>query len=266
MTCSRSLPVLATLFLLSYTGILRTVLTVLFSYSTITHLPSGHQQVVWSIDESVPLFGIKFTILFVTCLLLFLLLLPFNFTLLFSRYLSRFRIINKFKPLLDAFHGSYKDKHYNWVAVNIILRSWFLALYGFASKLRLLLATTTLIIFANFHGYIRPNKNKVVNIQELLLLLNLTILYAVSYYCSGSVFSLVTNIMISLALVQFLTIVLYHFLAYTCNYDVVSALHSLWEDVMRLFANEHSNEDDHLSDDVPLLGIDEDNDNYEDEN
>ena len=38
LTYTRSLPVLATLFLLSYTGVLRTVLTVLFSYSTIAHL------------------------------------------------------------------------------------------------------------------------------------------------------------------------------------------------------------------------------------
>ena len=43
LTFTRSLPVLGTLFLLSYTGVLRTVLTVLFSYSTITHLPSGHR-------------------------------------------------------------------------------------------------------------------------------------------------------------------------------------------------------------------------------
>ena len=108
-TYSRSLPVLATLFLLSYTGVLRVVLTVLFSYSTITHLPSGHQEVVWSIDASVPLFSLKFTILFITCLVLFLLLIPFNIILLFTRYLSQFRIINQFKPLLDAFQGSYKD-------------------------------------------------------------------------------------------------------------------------------------------------------------
>ena len=47
LTYSTSLSVLATLFLLSYTGVLRVVLTVLFSYSTITHLPSlsGHQQI-----------------------------------------------------------------------------------------------------------------------------------------------------------------------------------------------------------------------------
>ena len=106
-TYTRSLPVLATLFLLSYTGIIRIVLTVLFSYSTITQLPSGQQQLVWSIDASVPLFGLKFTILFITCLILFLLLIIFNFILLFTRCLSRFNIINRFKPLLDAFKGSY---------------------------------------------------------------------------------------------------------------------------------------------------------------
>ena len=72
LTYTRSLPVLATLFLLSYTGIFRAVSTVLFSSSTITELPSGHQQLVWSFDGSVPLFGVKFTILFITCLVLFL--------------------------------------------------------------------------------------------------------------------------------------------------------------------------------------------------
>ena len=152
LTFSRSLPVLATLFLLSYTGVLRTVSTVLFSYFTITHLPSGHHQMVWSIDASVPLFGIKFTILFIACLVLFLLLIPFNIVLLFTRYLSKFRMINRFKPLLDAFQGSYKDKYYYWVALNIILRSIFFALYGLKSKLRLLIATLILVVFYTFHG------------------------------------------------------------------------------------------------------------------
>ena len=98
-----------------YNGVLRTALsTALFSYSTITHLPSGHQQIVWSIDASVPLFGFNFSILFVSCILLLLLLIFFNFTLLFSRHLSRLMVINQFTPILDAFHGPYKDKYYNW--------------------------------------------------------------------------------------------------------------------------------------------------------
>ena len=212
-TYRRSLPVLATLFLLSYTSVLRTVLTVLFSYSTITRAPSGHRELVWSVDASVPLFGLKFTILFITCLVLFLILLFFNIILLFTRCLAQFKLINYFKPILDAFQGSYKDRYYYWVAIHIILRSLFFALYAFQMKLRLVIATVILVPFTSIFGYICPNKIKLINFQELLLLINLTILHAVSYY-SGN--GLVTNVMVTLAFIQLCIIVIYHFLTYTC--------------------------------------------------
>ena len=147
LTYSKSLPVLATLFLLSYTGVLRVVLTVLFSYSTITEYPSGDKEIVWSIDASVPLFGLKFTILFITCLVLFLILIPFNITLLFRRCLAQFWIANYFTPLLDAFQSSFKHKYYFWSATHIILRSIFLSLHAFPIKLRLFLATVLLVLF-----------------------------------------------------------------------------------------------------------------------
>ena len=210
LTFSRSLPVLATLFLLAYTGILRVTLTVLFSYSTITYLSSGDKQLVWSIDASVSLFGLKFIILFVICLLLLLLLVIFNITLLFTRYLAYFKIIYRFKPLLDAFQGSYKDKYYNWVAINIILRCLFFILYIIQVKLRMILASMTLMLFTSYFGYIHPNKHKMLNTQEVLLLINLTIMHIVSHQGSDSMFLIVTNIMISLAFVQFCAIAIYH--------------------------------------------------------
>ena len=51
-------------------------------------------------------------------------------------------------------------------------------------------------------------------------------MYAVSYQSNESVFSIVTNVMISLAFTQFCIIVLYHFLTYTCHYDIVNKLQS----------------------------------------
>ena len=221
LTYNRSLPVIATLFLLSYTGVLRTVSTVLFSYSTITHVPSCHQQLVWSIDASVSLFGLKFTILFITCLVLFLILLFFNITLLFTRCLSRFKIINHFKPILDAFQGSYKDRYYYWVAVHIILRSLFFTLYAFQINVRLLLATMILLPLTGFFAYISPNKVKLINFQELLLLINLTIMHAAYAYYHSKLFYVVINSMISLAFIQLCTILVYHFLTYTfqCNIE-----------------------------------------------
>ena len=64
--------------------------------------------------------------------------------------------------------------------------------------------------------------------------------------------------MFSLVLFQFLIIVLYHFLTYTCNYDVVAALHQLRENAMKPFGNKLSY--DNLNNFV-LLDTDEDNDN-----
>ena len=234
LTYTRSLPVLATLFLLSYNGVLRTVLTVLFSYSTITHLPSGHKQRVWSIDASVPLFGAKFTMLFIVCLMLFLLLILFNIILMFTRHLLQFRMINHFKPLLDAFQGSSKDKYYYWIAICITLRSICYALYGFQTKLRIKMATMILIFLTGYHGYIRPNKNRIVNIQELLLLINLTIMHAISLQCSEDVFSLVTNIAIGLAFFQFCIIVLYHFFTHTLHCNAIM-LHAAKQKVMMYY-------------------------------
>ena len=141
--------------------------------------------------------------------MLFLLLIPFNI-ILCTRYLLRFKMINRFKPIMDAFQGSYKDKHHYWVAVHITIRSFLFAMYAFQTSLKLILSTMLLMIFSVYSGYVHPHKNKFVNIQELLLLLNLTIMYAVSYQGSGKTFSIVTNIMISLTFIQLFIIVLYH--------------------------------------------------------
>ena len=174
--------------------------------------------------------------------MLFLLLIPFNIILLFTRYSLQFRLINRFKPLLDAFQCSCKDKYYYWVALCITLRrSIYFALYGFQPKVRILIATMILIFLIAYHGYIRPNKNKMVNIQELSLLVNLTIMYAVSYYDSENVFSIVTNVIISMAFIQFCTIVLvlYYFLTYTCHCNVVSMLQMGRQKIMKLLSKKN---------------------------
>ena len=173
LTARRALPVLATLFLLSYTKILRIVSSVLFFYSTITHLPSKHTTLVWSVDANVLLFGVKFTILFIVCLILFLILVLFNVILLFTRTLSRFRFVNKFKPVLDAYQGPYKDKFYYWTGLQLTIRA---VLFGISSLDRKTNIAISIIIFGmilGLHGMVRPFKIKYKNYQELILFLNL---------------------------------------------------------------------------------------------
>ncbi|XP_065918699.1 uncharacterized protein [Dysidea avara] len=167
LTARRALPVLATLFLLSYTKILRTVCSVMFFYSTITHLPSGHSTLVWSVDANVPLFEVKFTILFTVCLLLFLILLPFNIVLLFTRTLSHLKFINHFKPLLDAFQGPYKDKFYYWTGLQLLLRAVFFGVSALDRSTNLMGSIILAGVMISIHGppqVIQPQSYQLRNI------------------------------------------------------------------------------------------------------
>ena len=63
-----------------------------------------------------------------------------------------------------------------------------------------------------------------VNIQELLFLINLTVIYAASYHSSDTISSTITNVMITIALVHFTVILLYHFLTFTSHCNVENML------------------------------------------
>ena len=217
LTARRALPVLATLFLLSYTKILRIVCSVLFFYSTITHLPSKHAKLVWSVDANVPLFGIRFTVLFIMCFILFLVLVPFNVILLFTRTLSMFRFINKFKPLLDAYQGPYKDKFYYWTGLQLLVRTVFFGISSLDRNINIAISILLLSVIIGLHGVMRPFKIKHKNYQEMLLFFNLHGLYVSLLYSQGIANSTAVNVAITVSAVHFSFIIVYHMITYMCG-------------------------------------------------
>ena len=225
LTARRALPVLATLFLLSYTKTLHTVSSVLFFYSTITHLPSKYTTLVWSLDANVHLFGVQFTILFIVCVIIFLILIMFNIILLFTRTLSRFRLINRFKPLLDAYQGPYKDKCYYWTGLQLLIRALFFGLSSLDRNINLIVGILLLSIYGVITGAAQPFSNKIKNYQELILLCNLHALYAISLYTQDVTNMTVVNIMIFLSAVQFSFIFAYHIITYGCGGVIRNKIH-----------------------------------------
>ena len=213
LTARRALPVLATLFLLSYTKILRTVSSVLFSYSTITHLPSKHTTVVWSVDANVPLFGIKFTTLFIVCLILFHILIPFNIILLFTRTSSRFQFINKFKPLLDAYQGPYKLKFYYWTGLQLLIKALFFGTSALDNNTNLTIGSIILSVMISLHGAVHPFKSIIKNYSEFLYIINLQVLYILTLSDYQGVTSV--NVMVTVAALQFIFIIIYHIITYS---------------------------------------------------
>ena len=207
LTAHRALPVLATLFLLSYTKVLRTVSSVLFSYSTITSLPNKTTKLVWSVDTETKFFGLKFSFLFVTCFILFLILLLFNIVLLLHRMPSQIKFLNHFKPILDAYQGPYKDRFYYWTGIQLLLRAVF---YGISALDRNTNMMIGIIILGAIECSYRPNfpyKNKAKNLQELFLLFNIQILFVTSMYTESN--SNAVNTLVFLALIQFTIFTIY---------------------------------------------------------
>ena len=172
---------------------------------------------MWSVDANVPLFGVRFTILFIVCLIFFLILVPFNVILLFTRTLSRFRFINRFKPLLDAYQGPYKIKFYYWTGLQLLIR---VVLFGMSSLDRKINIAVSIIIFGTIIailGMVQPFKTKYKNYQEVILLLNLQGLYVSSLYGQGTTSAIAVQIIITMAAIHFIFIITYHMVTYVCG-------------------------------------------------
>ena len=214
LTRRRALSVLATLFLLSYTKILLTVSSVIFSYSTITNLPSKQKKLVWSVDGNVPLLGAPFILLFTACLIIFLILIPFNIVLLFTRRLSRFRFINRFKPLLDTYQGPYKDRFYYWTGLQLLVRIIFFGISILERNLNLAVGNILLSAVGFFQGYCNPYKVKQKNVNGLLLLFNLLGFHILLTYVKDDNKQTLVNVMITFSAVHFMFIIAYHIVTY----------------------------------------------------
>ena len=215
LTARKVLAVLATLFLLSYTKILRTVSNVLFFYSTITDLPSNKTTLVWSVDANIPLFGIKFTMLFIACLILLIIIIPFNVVLTFTRTLSRHRLINYFKPFLDAYQGPYKNQYYYWPGLQLIIRAVFFGLSSLDKNTNLPIGIILLAAMQGIHGYIHPFKSSFKNIQELAFIFNLIVMFVLIQFENSN--SITVNTLVAIASVHFAAILLNNLRLYQCQ-------------------------------------------------
>ena len=124
---NNSVPVLATLLLLSYGKLLRNI-TDVFTFADITD-SDGTTRKVWSLDGNIR-YGVTPGHIFLIVVALFfliLVLLPFTLMLLlepFLRFKSHFRLlhwINTLKPLFDTYYGPFKNKKQHQVWTGILL-------------------------------------------------------------------------------------------------------------------------------------------------
>ena len=224
---SNAVPVLATLFLLSYAKLLRTVITVL-SFTHLTN-PDGSVSAVWLYDGNVPFLEGKHAVLFVMALIFTLsFILPYTLLLLFSPCLQAksahhgLHWVNKLKPFIDAYHGPYKDRFRNWTGIMLVVRAAQLIIFAFnvqgdpsVNLLVIVICTCLHLVFCWNLGTVY--KNRLLNILDSYFLLLLGILAGASLYARTD--DVVTNkqeaitkSVIGLAFAVFTLIVVVHIL------------------------------------------------------
>ena len=243
LTLRKRVPVLATILLISYTKILQTVSDVLFLYSTIIDYPSNVSSVMWSIDANIPLFGLHHSILFTFSLLIFLLLTLYTCLLLFGMILRNFRVMVYINRLLNAYNKAYKKNCCYWIGYELIIRCVLLA-----TLLAVNNSTISLIIGNSFlsmvqFNYQHPYHNRVNNFSQMMLNLNLLILYSTSLMLreEQSIHVVVVNTMVGCAVVQLiLMIIINRFSFKRCNVNVISYVHQ------KLFSKKQSDDIDML--------------------
>ena len=181
---SRVVPVLATLLLLSFTKLTRTVIQALY----LTQISCNDQkETVWYFDGNVIYFsGCHLPLVIVSLLVLVVFIIPYTLFLLTSplieKYFTRykcFRWIIRLKPILDAYGGPYKDRYRFWTGFLLLVRlilALVASLSGSAS-VTLNALMSTLVILLTLH-YISGDvySKKYLSILEVTFLLNLILL------------------------------------------------------------------------------------------
>ena len=185
-----SVPVLATLFLLSYAKLLR-VMIAAFSFTTldtyqIESTANSSREYVWLYDGNVQYLQGKHIPLFLAAVvILAALAAPYTLMVIFVQCLQRYRYrllfwVRRLKPLFDAYTGPYKDRHRYWTGLLLLVRVGLFLFFAVIQNvvgqpsLSLLAIIFTAVSLLVFHGMVGGVYKLVyLNLLESFFLVNL---------------------------------------------------------------------------------------------
>ena len=228
---NNAVPVLATLFFLSYAKLLRTIIAA--TAFTFIEFEDDSYITVWLRDGNVKYFDPKHNIIFlfiVALLLIFLYIFPLTLLVLLAPCLQArsnhkaFRWVNRLKPFLDAYQGPYSDKFRFWTGLLLVIRLLLVIIdasnyetdpsMSFFCTMGVTIPLAVVLIKAAVY------RHTLANCIELFSLLNLVILFAVSWLTTTTGYlkwhkirEYATYISVAVMMFMFMGIILYQLLA-----------------------------------------------------
>ena len=257
---NRAVPLLATLFLLSYMKLLRTVVTI-FLFTHLSEIPTGSTFIVWSVDGEIDYFGIEHTFLLVAAIAVVIFLwLPYTLSLLFLQQLQKvsnscwfLKWVNKLNPFYDAHFAPFKSKHRYWFGLMLLTRGILLALFAstvtFHQSIYLLIILIFGITLLLYVAIMHPFKSTIVLIIQSSTLANLVLLSGFLLYAQTQnkneqiLRTIAAGISIGVVFIQFCGISLFN-VVNLCRYKII------WSRMSNVSGNDREmnevNDDDFL--------------------
>ena len=227
--CGRNaVPVLATLILMSYTKLSRTVTNALM----INTLQCGeYKWSVWNVDGNIDYLGGKHAVLFAVSLLFLITGLVYTGLVFSSQWLQRYSgecckstrdPVVRLKPLIDAYTGPFKDKYRFWTGLCLIVRLMLTVVFSFTTTLQsklnnyiILLTVGAMIVFTNIGG--RVYKDKRLTVLEIFSYVNIiclcimTVLFTDDSYSHVVSINVIVSVSVSIEILLFVIIATVHF-------------------------------------------------------
>ena len=228
---SNSTSVLATVFLLTYTKILRNIVNSLRA----TRAEMNQQpKLVWALDGNYEYLGTPHVFLFTAAILLIVILwLPYTLTLLLGHRilpkLSRNRFTDNVRCVLETYHSPLMPHKRFWVGLLLLARSVLLLASALVPSdretlnllLTLLLSLLLLYLLTKWGSVYR---NRHVGQLEASFVLNVAVLAAVEMYTvSSGVERRIAVIQTStfVVFIKFLVVLMYHVYSRVCHVGCV---------------------------------------------
>ena len=224
----RAVPLLATLFLISYLKLLRTVVDICV-HATLTVYPTESKIVVWYLDGNL-LYGHypHVLLLLVAIVTLILVCTPYTLVIFSIQWLRQFsdlrvfKWISKLSPVFDAHLAPLKDKHHYWFGALLILRGVLLIIFTLTSadypEMNLLILFIAIMALFFYMICFKLYKSKVALLLQGLSFMNLVLVSGCSLYVravNGNQSALI-NVSVSIMVVQFFAVIVWHCVKTCC--------------------------------------------------
>ena len=214
-----SVQVLATLFYLSFSKLLRTVIdilnhTTLYSITYHQHDYSNlSEQSVWYYSGGDYGHGIHGFYLFLATAFIVLFLIPYTILITFSYCFMRFKVVNKFKPFIDAYGGPFKDKWRFWFGLRLWITITLFIVSGIFQgtniEIMLTIHRLTILIFIILQCLCRPFKNHIIWLTDTLFMVDYWLIIEF-YFTFHSALAVAYIFLVSLAIFVLFLITLFH--------------------------------------------------------